>query len=531
MSISDQMKTGAARSGAGKTFVACVAMTLCALLVACGGGSTSSGSSSDSGGGGSGGGSGGGGGGSGGGGGGGGSGGGGSQALYTVGGTASGLAGSGLVLRNSGGDDLHVSADGTFAFATAVTSGTAYVVTVATQPTLPTQNCTVAHGSGTVGTANVTDVAVSCVSVPLTLTRSVPASGASDVARATNFVLTFSAPLDASKVTVGNVSLQGPSGAVATTVSASTNVLTVTPTSQLSPSASYVLTVSTAVVGTGGEALSSPVTLNFATASIPWTTLIGRTVTMPGATEGFKCTRIVVPSDLYITGFRSVAKSAVRALVTVSSSSTVTGDYDCSAGSLDNTLIHAASVGTDDFAFPAGFGIHVRAGQFLNLNLHIVNEGVDAVTESDQILIQAGIDADITTAAEMVMLGTFQINIPNDGQLHTATGDFHPATDQQLLALLPLMQSYGKHQKVYRVASSGTDTILDVDFDPTKQIFHPLSQVFLHGGDTVYTVCSYINTGSRTANYGEAWADNENCFSAMYLAPSAGQTLFSGVHP
>jgi hypothetical protein len=527
VSISDQMKTGTARNGAGKIFVAYVAMILCAVLVACGGGSNSGGGSSDSGGGGSG--SGGGGGGSGGGGSGGG--GGGSQPTHTVGGTVSGLAGSGLVLRNSGGDDLHVSADGAFAFATAVTSGTAYAVTIAAQPTLPTQNCTVVHDSGTVGTANVTDVAVSCVSVPLTLTSSVPASGASDVARATNFVLTFSAPLDASKVTTANVSLQGPSGAVAATVSASTNVLTVTPTSQLSPSASYTLTVSTAVMGTGGEALSSPVTLNFATASIPWTTLIGRTVTMPATTEGFKCTRIGVPSDLYITGFRSVAKSAVRALVTVSSSSTVTGDYDCSAGSLDNTLIYAASVGTDDFAFPAGFGIHVRAGQFLNLNLHIVNEGVDAVTESDQILIQAGIDADIATAAEMVMLGTFQINVPNDGQLHTAAGDFHPATDQQLLALLPLMQSYGKHQKVSRVASSGTDTILDVDFDPTKQIFHPLSQVFLHAGDTVYTVCSYINTGSRTANYGEAWADNENCFSAMYLAPSAGQTLFSGVHP
>ena len=52
-----------------------------------------------------------------------------------------------------------------------------------------------------------------------------------------------------SKVTIGNVSLQGPSGAVAATVSASTNVLTVMPTSQLSPAASYTLAVSTAVTG------------------------------------------------------------------------------------------------------------------------------------------------------------------------------------------------------------------------------------------------------------------------------------------
>ena len=70
---------------------------------------------------------------------------------YTVTGTASGVVGSGLVLRNNGADDLQVSHDGTFAFTTALTSGSGYSVTVATQPSSPRQNCTVAHGSGSVG--------------------------------------------------------------------------------------------------------------------------------------------------------------------------------------------------------------------------------------------------------------------------------------------------------------------------------------------------------------------------------------------
>jgi hypothetical protein len=517
VSNSEQVKTGAGEIWVRKVSVAYVATILCTLLTACGGGDSGSGSS-DSGGGAGGGGAGGGGGGA-----------GGTPPTYTVSGTASGLTGSGLVLRNSGADDLHVSTDGTFVFATALTSGSSYNVTIATQPSSPTQNCTVGHGSGTVGSANVTDVSVNCVSVPLTLASSVPASGATDVSRAANLVLTFSAPLDASKVTTGNVSLQGPSSAVAATVAASNNVLTVTPTSQLVPSASYTLTVSTAVQGTGGEALASPVTLNFATASIPWTPLIGRTVTMPGATEGYKCTRIAVPGDLYITGFRTTAKSVVRALITVSSGAGSTGDYDCNAGSLDNALIYASSVGTDDFTFPAGFGIHVLAGQFLNLNLHIVNTAAEAVTETDQILVQAGIAADITTPTEMVLLGTFQINIPHDGVTHTATGYFYTG-EQRLLALLPLMQTHGTHQNVTRIESSGTETILDVDFDPTMQVFHPLSQVFLHSGDRLQVVCSYINSGSQTATYGESW-DNETCFSAMYLAPDAGQSLFTGVNP
>ena len=77
---------------------------------------------------------------------------------YSIGGTVSGLSGQ-LVLRN-GTENLTVSSNGAFTFATRLTSGTAYAVTVATQPA--GQSCTVRNGSGTVQNANVTNVEVSC---------------------------------------------------------------------------------------------------------------------------------------------------------------------------------------------------------------------------------------------------------------------------------------------------------------------------------------------------------------------------------
>ena len=83
---------------------------------------------------------------------------------YTVGGTVSGLAGAGLVLRNNGGDDLAVAADGAIVFPTKIASGAAYRVTVFKQPTTRAQNCAVTHGSGTMGSSDVTNVAVSCAS-------------------------------------------------------------------------------------------------------------------------------------------------------------------------------------------------------------------------------------------------------------------------------------------------------------------------------------------------------------------------------
>ena len=86
-----------------------------------------------------------------------------------MGGTVSGLVGSGLVLQNNAGDNLAISANGTFTFATAVAAGATYAVTVLTQPTAPPQSCTVTNGTGTVANANVTNVAVTCVTGSYTI--------------------------------------------------------------------------------------------------------------------------------------------------------------------------------------------------------------------------------------------------------------------------------------------------------------------------------------------------------------------------
>ena len=79
---------------------------------------------------------------------------------YHVGGTVSGLTGTGLVLQNNGGDNLAVSANGVFSFSKELKKNSSYVVTVLTQPS--GQTCTVANGTGT-AKSNVSDVAVSCV--------------------------------------------------------------------------------------------------------------------------------------------------------------------------------------------------------------------------------------------------------------------------------------------------------------------------------------------------------------------------------
>ncbi|HEY6722103.1 MAG TPA: S8 family serine peptidase, partial [Burkholderiales bacterium] len=83
---------------------------------------------------------------------------------FTIGGTVSGLAGTGLVLQLNGGGNLAINAPGApFTFAASLATGAMYNVTVLTDPSGPTQACTVTGGNGVVGSANVTTVSVTCV--------------------------------------------------------------------------------------------------------------------------------------------------------------------------------------------------------------------------------------------------------------------------------------------------------------------------------------------------------------------------------
>jgi 6-phosphogluconolactonase len=93
-----------------------------------------------------------------------------SHNTYKIGGTVTGLSGTGLVLQDSGGDSLQIAADGQFNFPTAVVSGSSYAVSVHSQPTPPPsgrpQYCSVSNGTGTVGNADVTSVSVTCANRP-----------------------------------------------------------------------------------------------------------------------------------------------------------------------------------------------------------------------------------------------------------------------------------------------------------------------------------------------------------------------------
>jgi len=90
---------------------------------------------------------------------------------FTIGGTVSGLTGTGLVLQDNGADNLTINGNGAFTFKTTIPRSQPYLVTVSVMPTNPAQTCTVSNGAGT-ASANVTTVVITCTTgtVPIGVT-------------------------------------------------------------------------------------------------------------------------------------------------------------------------------------------------------------------------------------------------------------------------------------------------------------------------------------------------------------------------
>jgi predicted RNA-binding protein with TRAM domain len=131
---------------------------------------------------------------------------------YSAGGTVSGLAGT-VVLQNNGSDSLVIASNGAFSFTTPVAQGGTYSVTVQTQPA--TQTCTVANGGGTMGGANVTNIAVTCSTNAYTAggtvsglsgTVTLQNNGTSGTPLSTDGPFTFSTPI--AEGSIYNVTVQ-----------------------------------------------------------------------------------------------------------------------------------------------------------------------------------------------------------------------------------------------------------------------------------------------------------------------------------
>lgn len=261
-------------------------------------------------------------------------------------------------------------------------------------------------------------------------------------------------------------------------------------------------------------------------ASVPdgFTMLIQRSWTIPPDSGNiYKCVRIQVPNEMWITAFHSDAPvGSHHSVLTISTTNTQTGEYDCGAGTLDSQMLYAAGINTDDNYFPDGVAIHIPAGTYVNLNLHLYNTTDNSITNTSGVSVKTMNAADVVNEADMMFAGTGIITIPPDGQPHDAVGGCTASSPYHMFTLWPHMHQTAIHQKVTRTPNGTTTaaSLLDVPYSFTDQKNYPMTDTMINAGDKIGVTCTYINNTGATIHFGDG-SDAEMCFAGIYRYPAA----------
>ena len=262
-----------------------------------------------------------------------------------------------------------------------------------------------------------------------------------------------------------------------------------------------------------------------------WTELIARDWSIvPG--EDYRCIRIAVEEDLYITDFRALSPNGTHhTVLTVADGGTLGEDDNCGAGTLDSEMLFASGVGTDDLSFPDGVAIKIAAGRTIHLNLHLFNtQPSGSIDGRSGILVKTVPSVTPDKEAEMFFAGTFLISIPaNSTGNASGNCDFDAAST--LLAYWPHMHQYGTHQRVTLTIDGVQQVLHDEAFDFNEQTNYRLDpEIQVSAGDNIAVTCTYNNTSNQTVTFGDS-SEQEMCFTGLYRYPKQGTDIFECAQP
>jgi hypothetical protein len=257
-------------------------------------------------------------------------------------------------------------------------------------------------------------------------------------------------------------------------------------------------------------------------ASDGWKPLISRSWALASSDEGYKCRRIQVPQDEWITGYCVRAPLGTHhTILTISDTAQATGDYDCTAESLDPKMLYAGGLATDDVMFPSGVAMRLGANQYINLTLHLFNLTDNALDGESAVFIKTVQPSAVVHEADMTFAGTYTINIPPDNTPHTAAGGCFAPVDWHVFGVWPHMHQLGTHQSLAITHGSSTTMMLNDDYAFSEQKTYPMPEMVIQQGDEIRTTCTYVNNTGAPVSFGDS-TNAEVCFTGMYKWPAGG---------
>jgi hypothetical protein len=263
-----------------------------------------------------------------------------------------------------------------------------------------------------------------------------------------------------------------------------------------------------------------------------YTKLIGRSWTLQqGEQDIYRCIRVTVPTDTYITNIVAQAPPGTHHTVLSIASGQAAGpdgEQNCSVSTLGTHMLYASGVGTSPLDFPTDVGVKIAAGTQIHLNLHLYNASDEMLAGESGIWVKSQ-PTPPPMLAEMVFAGPLQFTVYGDKPMDTkqyVEGQCTLTKSYKLFALWPHMHKMATHQKI-ELDRGGTITLLhDKPYDFEEQKYWAQTpEISVQANDKIKVTCTYINNTMKTVGFGDS-SDEEMCFGGMYRYPSSNSNLF-----
>lgn len=240
--------------------------------------------------------------------------------------------------------------------------------------------------------------------------------------------------------------------------------------------------------------------------------------------EGYYCVYATVPRDMYIKAFRPLIPNGTHhTVLTRYTGSHADGISPCNAGTNGQSMIYGSGVGSPDFEFPTGVGLHLAAGTRLLANLHLYNATDATLTGTSGTLFLEATAAEIEHEAEVVLAGpTITLSVPPGLSVQSGNCTVSQITSVpiQVFSLSQHMHKLGYHMRSTIVRDDTEIELQDIDYDFEQQTFQrvdPFIEVL--PTDTIRTECFFDNTTGTTVPFGDS-SDDEMCFTDLFYYPA-----------
>lgn len=241
--------------------------------------------------------------------------------------------------------------------------------------------------------------------------------------------------------------------------------------------------------------------------------------------EANQCRRVKTTEDMYIVGFHAeVPPGTHHAMVTMTSDTRQTGTYDCDALANETTLVFAGGIGVEDLMLPPGVAFTIPAGSYVNLNLHLSNEG--ATSGRSGLYVKTVPAAMVEHEADAVFLGNIgSQTIIEAGKTTNILGETQPPHDWHVVGFIPHMHQVGVKMKVEELAADLTPlkTRLNADYNVDQQHRYPVDFT-VAANHHLNVTCTYDNTTAMNRALGDSVVA-EQCLTAMYRWPKETGTF------